>query len=387
VAKRRRKGTGSIRRVKGLYYPAYAVKTIDEAGNAVIVRHRPENPKSFRLKADAEAWLTTTRERFESCKVPAKLTLAMGIETMLDAKSGSVKPNTIERYRGTLKAARPHLERIAIMDCTPTLLAPFFPNLPVADTERPRTYELCRMLFRWLTDTDQLSQNPMRGLKSPKTEVAKPNPFTKDQCLELIRTTAGHRYESLFLVGLTTGMRPGEMFGLQWEDLNLVAGKVSIRRTLEEIRGKTRLKDCAKSASGNRTIALTPLAIEALERHASRSRRTGFVWMSARSTPILRCSFRQRHWVPLLKAASLPYRRMYELRHSAITLMLLEGIPIRLVSDIAGHSSADVTLRIYAHLLPGSQEEFVPRIDGIFREAASDKRKNERNSILEPCLN
>lgn len=380
MAKRRRKGTGSLRRVGGLWYPAYPVRATDEKGDSVVVLVRPENPKSFRLKTDAEAWLLTTRERYEACKVPLRQNLAQGVETIIEAKEGHIANSTIERYRSTLKAARPYLERMPIVDCTPQTMKSFFTRLPIAKSEKPRAYSLCKSLFLWLIETGQMSADPLAGVRKPPSVAERANPFTKEQTMAILKAAVGHRMESFVVVALTTGMRPGEMFGLQWRDVDLANGKIAVRRTLEETAGKVRLKESPKTSASNRTLWLTDYARDVLQAHAARRVREGFVWTThRRGAPWLRATYGAREWAPLLKKADVPYRRPYECRHTAITLMLLEGVPIKVVSHIAGHASADITLKIYTHLLPGNQEAFVPRIESIFSEAAEDRRRNSCN--------
>ncbi len=114
-----------------------------------------------------------------------------------------------------------------------------------------------------------------------------------------------------------------------------------------------------KTNAGKRTIRLSKLAVAALRQHRinTAKRRIGeWVFPNANGTPIGHQNLHNRSWKPLLRNAGLPHSvRFHDLRHSCISLLLAEGVPIKGVSEMAGHADISVTLSVYGHVLPDMQ--------------------------------
>ncbi len=182
------------------------------------------------------------------------------------------------------------------------------------------------------------------------------------------------------------GLRKGEILGLRWADFNPDMGVLRISRQLQRANGKLVLVDL-KTPSARRTLKLPAICVAALKAHkktqieerllaGSRWQDAGLIFMSTIGTPIDGAHlsiFLNR----LLDAAGLPRARFHDLRHSAATLMLAEGISPRVIADILGHSSITTTLTTYAHVLPRLNQDAADRINAIFSDA---KWLNKRSS-------
>jgi integrase len=181
------------------------------------------------------------------------------------------------------------------------------------------------------------------------------------QAVRFLDAAQSDRLYAMYVVGIDSGMRPGELFALHWPEVDLAAGTVSVRRSLEDIDGHLRLKE-PKTPESLRTIPLSPRSVAALAAHRERMRdegrdvETGPVFVSLwghllRGPNVLRRSFR-----PTLQRAGLPIIRMYDMRHTCATLLLAAGVPLRTVSERLGHASPTLTLANYAHVLPTMQQ-------------------------------
>ena len=119
-----------------------------------------------------------------------------------------------------------------------------------------------------------------------------------------------------------------------------------------------------KITTSRRTIKLPKLTVGALREH----RRNGsdFVFSTSKGTAINVCNLRNRVWQPLLIKAGLPtHTHIHTLRHSAITLLLSNCMPVNVVADMAGHGDPAITLSIYGHVLQGMQDVASDTIDEI----------------------
>tara|TARA_R110002124_G_scaffold149220_1_gene315071 strand:+ start:219715 stop:221007 length:1293 start_codon:yes stop_codon:yes gene_type:complete len=169
----------------------------------------------------------------------------------------------------------------------------------------------------------------------------------------------GVYYAFVFL----TGVRPSEMLGLLWEDVDLINGRVHICRTQDDKGG---LKDCPKTEAGVRQIPLNSLLLEMLkEWQESCPRFNGKLYrvFPAQGSAdgkgsggklhtdgrFLLCNFRNRVWYPLFDKLGLPRVSIYAARHMAISFLQAQGVEIGLVAKIAGHSSPQITLQYYTH--------------------------------------
>jgi len=155
------------------------------------------------------------------------------------------------------------------------------------------------------------------------------------------------------------GLRQGELLGLQWEDVNLEAGTLQIRRTLSDGEFTP-----PKTAKSRRSVNLTPTAIEALKRHSKRQAEEmtkvdtqyqdqGLIFASLVGTPLSRRNL-TRSFKALLQRAGLPHTtRCHDLRHTCATLLVGRGFNGKFVQELLGHSTIAITLDTYAHLMPG----------------------------------
>ncbi len=134
-----------------------------------------------------------------------------------------------------------------------------------------------------------------------------------------------------------------------------------------------------KTNAGRRTIRLSQMAIRALQNHA-KERISEWVFSTSKGTPMSTHNIHNRSWKPLLKRAGLPRStRMHDLRHSCITLLLSQGVPVKVVSEMAGHSDVSITLSVYQHLLPDMQSMSAEAIDDTLSEDDQDEATEPHN--------
>ena len=192
--------------------------------------------------------------------------------------------------------------------------------------------------------------------------------FTPEQTRDFLAAAKGHRLEALFALAITTGARQGELFGLTWDRVDFDAGEIEIRRTLQKVDGSFELAE-PKTPRSKRRIALTGVAVEALRRHrvrqAEESLAIGAAWdkkfdlvfTTPIGTPLDKTNVLRRQLHPLLTKAGLPRIRFHDQRHIAGSLALGAGVPLPVVSEMLGHANVAITLRIYAHAVPGAQRD------------------------------
>ena len=175
------------------------------------------------------------------------------------------------------------------------------------------------------------------------------------------------RLEALYVLAIHTGMRQGELLALKWADVDLEAGKVSVRRTLTRESGHYKLGE-PKTKRSRRTIKLTKAATEALRIHLERQleqidqlgdlyQDQGLVFTTDSGAPINPSNIRQRSFGKLLRNANLPKIRFHDLRHTCATLLLSKNVHPKIVQEMLGHANIAITLDTYSHILPGMGDQ------------------------------
>ena len=176
--------------------------------------------------------------------------------------------------------------------------------------------------------------------------------------LRVLQAASPTRYSAILTLIATTGLRKGEALGLLWEDVDLERGTLRVRKTLSRINGELVRTD-PKTAKSRRTIPLRGTAADALRRHrvaqleervraANIWQDTGHVFTTETGRPIDPRNVLRAITTAATKAG-LAGVNVHTLRHSAATHWLENGIHLRAVADLLGHSSTRITGDVYAH--------------------------------------
>lgn len=241
------------------------------------------------------------------------------------------------------------------------------------------------MLRKALNDAegeDILPLNPIRKIASasrPRPAEPDTKSMAPEQVAAFLKATLGDPYQPLYVLALDSGMREGELFALEWTDFDLDAGTVRVQRELSELDGKVEVLNEAKTKASKRVITLTPHTVSVLRASRSQRREDGFdaplVFTAPQGGHLRRPNLAQRFFQPALKKAGLPRFRFHELRHTCATLLLMAGVPVKVVSEWLGHQSVQVTLKVYAHVMPGMQQQAAEKMDALLTKAMEAARK------------
>lgn len=232
---------------------------------------------------------------------------------------------------------------------------------------------------------DVILRNPLIGVPRPVVRRRDICPLNPDQCEILFHECQTHRLGDAIILAAMTGMRKGEIFGLQWEDVNLAESVLALRRNLEEEGGKLRLKE-PKTKQGRRAIILDELATQCL---VSRRKKAIDEGCSVEAGQIVFCSRNRKHmrssnfdravWYPIRERAGIADTvRFHDLRHTQATLMLLAGIHPKIVQERLGHGDISITMNTYSHLLPGLQADAATKMGSMI-----PRKKREQSDAAE----
>jgi integrase len=219
-----------------------------------------------------------------------------------------------------------------------------------------------------------IGRNPCDGVERPQAPRHEITPLNPQQARALLQATSSHRLHALFILAITSGLRQGELFALRWEDVDLDAGILTVRRTVVQL-GEDFIVNEPKTDRGRRRVEIPPIAVDALRDHKARLLKEGFagdgrVFLS-KSGNYLRRNAVRKALLLILKAAGLPEIRFHDLRHTCATLLMLDNTPAKVVQERLGHSNISLTLDIYSHVLPSMQRDAANRLDSLLRDTGT----------------
>jgi len=286
----------------------------------------------------------------------------------------SVSPKTSERYRELVRLhIRPHLGDMRLQALRPTRIEAFYNDLRCGrgpdgkDGRRAlaaRTIgHIHRLLVKILSTAERdglIASNPARRAERPKVERTEIESLSETQIREVLTKLRGRPMFLIAALGLSTGMRRGEMLALRWRDVDLDVAELQVQQSLEETNEGLRFK-APKTRYGRRTISLPSFIVAELRAHkvAQAEQRLALglgkdgddalVLRRPDGSPMLPDSV-SSEWRRAVVSLKLPKVSLHALRHTHASVLIDAGIDVIQVSRRLGHSSPAFTLRVYGHL-------------------------------------
>jgi integrase len=245
-------------------------------------------------------------------------------------------------------------------------------------TPKPATvHRQYRMLKAALGDavrSDRLAVSPCRGIDLPKLTSTRLQPPTPEQVGRILDAAVDPYRVPLALCALG-GLRRGEALALRWSDLDESMSVLYVRQAATFV-GREVSFDRPKSRDGERAVPMPLRLVEVLRaakrEQAERRLAVGAGWVDADliadsgAGAAMHPERLSRYFRLLVRRLRIP-ARLHDLRHAAVTAQLAGGVPLAIVSAVAGHSSTSFTARQYGHLRPEDLHEVAAAMEAAFR--------------------
>jgi len=212
------------------------------------------------------------------------------------------------------------------------------------------THVILKQALRDAVRDKYIRTNPLDDVTPPKQQRREKDVLTPDQVNHLLETVRGDRFEGIYVLGATCGLRIGEILALRFDDLDLERGTIRVERSLHN-------GECSppKTPSSRRTLTLPQRALEALVRLTSASDGDRYLFATSTGNPVDVSNFYKWTWKPALRRAGLPETLTpHQLRHGTASLLLNNNVPVPVVSKYLGHANPGITMKVYAHLIDGT---------------------------------
>jgi integrase len=275
-----------------------------------------------------------------------------------------VRPKTATSYEGIVRLhLRPALGEVRIDKLAPEHVEELMKtklSSGLSPTSVLRILQVLRIALNRAVRTGLLTRNVAQLVDPPRVPRREVGYLTKEQARQLLEQVQGHRLEALITLALSTGLRQGEALGLRWGDVDLELGSVRVVHALQRIPGGGLALVEPKTSRSRRTLILPAVTLRVLREHKKRQaslrflagtrwQESNFVFTSNIGSPLDGNNV-TRDFQAALRLAGLPRIRFHDLRHSAATLLLVQGVPARVVMEILGHSQITMTLNTYSHV-------------------------------------
>jgi integrase len=307
-------------------------------------------------------------------------TVAHYLASWLEVQTHRLDVGTLTRYEQDVRLhIVPALGRLQLARLTPQQVQALY-AAKLAQGLSPRTvghtHVVLKSALKSAVRLGLVQSNVCDRVDPPRAARPQMHPLTATQANAFLEAAAHNRLYALFVLAIQTGMREGELLGLTWENVDLDNGFVHVQSSLQRVPGHKRIKQ-PKTAHSRRRIALTPHAVEAMRTHRMLQREQrlrvgecwrdqGLVFPGRNGGMANKSSVVDHHFKRILQLSGCPNIRFHDLRHTAATLLLLQSVHPKIVSEMLGHASVSITLDLYSHVLPDMQRDAATAMARVF---------------------
>ena len=311
---------------------------------------------------------------------PSKLTLGQWLDTWFEKYTTGIRPGTLTSYDGYINGhIKPRIGDIVLSTLDTDTLQTFFNGKyrngrldgkgGLSEKTLKNMHDMFKRALDQAVDSDRISKNPINGVKLPKGTKPDRRVLDPQEQAHVVESSYSERHGLIIRLALDTGMREGELCGLMWTDIDFTAHTVTVKRTLQRVKSfdastpnKTEIVIGApKTENSKRTIPLSYKMIQELKNAKKVYSEEklllgagyddqGFIFTSPLGGMAHEPRTVQDMFKRVIKRAGIADANFHCLRHTFATRALEAEQPAKVVKDILGHGSVNVTLDTYTHV-------------------------------------
>lgn len=302
---------------------------------------------------------------------------------LFSVKKNEIKPSTFESYEGIYRNYIKNylIADLPINEIKSLKIQEYYNELfkkGISASNIRKTHKLLHSFFKYAENECFIIKNPCNNTSLPKIKKGnalevinlkktKFSYFSEEEIPILLEAFKNTKFYNIIIFALNTGMRQGEILGLQWQDIDFNNEEINVVHSLGRVanielhQNKTysTLLQTPKTENSIRTIPISENLISLLN---SIPRTSNFVF-SINDTYI-DAKYLQKVWKRTLLENNIPYRKFHDLRHTFATLLLSHGANLITVKELLGHSSVKIT-EIYLDALPKNKKDIIEKISLI----------------------
>ena len=399
MAKRRPSGDGMVRKREDGRWEGRIVVGHKKNGTPIFQHAYAHTQKELTEK------LHQNIERYQDVELTedSRMTLGEWLDRWLtDYKENTVRPGTLAGYRSCIENyIKPQLGGKQVSLVTSQDVQKLYRRLKengrvrehprfgsaLSDTTINRLHAIFHQAMEDALHAHIIAKNPTVGATVPKASHAPKRVLTDRELDTFLDTVREDKiWGDFFYVELTTGLRRGEICGLQWNDFDEDTGTLKVCRTLHSQRKGEYTVGETKTNHGMRTIIL-PKSVASILRQRKMDAIGPWIFHNpVRPEDPVNPSSAYTHMKTLLHHAGLPSIRFHDLRHTFATHAIASGVDAKTLSGILGHTNASFTLDTYTHVTPDMQKAASGIVGGFMEDLlGKGLRPWQRNGKAEPA--
>ena len=324
-------------------------------------------------------------------QAPCKMTLGEWLAVWSTDYLGNVKPWTAVKYKSNINIhITPALGAIRLDALTTPMIQRFYNSLcegrdgqkPLAPKTLKNLHGVLHKALQQAVDVGYIRINPTCACKIPHVDKPEINPLDSEEIRQFLEAIKGHRFETLYTVSLFTGMRRGEICGLQWDCVDFDRGTICIKQQLQKVPGtKSDVELTSTKNRKGRTITPANYVMALLKRHRAEQSamrlRMGadwhdgnFVFCNELGEPLSAHTV-YNNYKRIAASIGLSESRMHDLRHSYAVAAIMSGDNIKTVQENLGHATAAFTLDVYGHVTEQMKQDSADRMEQFIKSVSA----------------
>ena len=382
MAKRRANGEGSLRKRKdGRWEGRYTAGTDPDTGKAIVksvlgktqaeVRDKMKKAIAESEKLDIKRsglytvgeWMDLWYEIYAKPRIRESTSVyyKMFIDTHIRPTLGNIKLNQLQTmdiqrlYNRLRESGRIRKE---IKDKQPGLSVSYIRGM----------HNMLKACLNSAVDEQLILRNPAERCRLPKAEKKVMKVLPQEQLGSYLAAADKRGLLPMFFLELSTGLRKGELVPLLWSDVDTINNTISISKQVYRAKGRLEVQP-PKTDNSIRKIALSEETMELLKQEHSKHPDNPYLFPSPVTGGIYHPDSVVKLHQKILKDAGLEHLRFHDLRHTFATLALQNGVDVKTVSSMLGHSSAGFTLATYTHTTNKAQEQAAAKMGSLLKQA------------------
>lgn len=349
--------------------------TIDIGRDPVTNKRKQKTVSGFRTRKEAEkacAEMLTEIERGNFVNTSNKDTYG---EFLLDFIDSHVKLTVARNtYDNQLALAKNHiipvLGHIKLVKLTPLDIQQFYKLMKDKGFSGGHIQNVGNLItksIRTAAEWGMILKDVASVVKKPSAKQENQmKVWTIEESQTFLELSNGSKFHLVYMIAITTGMRKGEILGLQWKNIDFSNKSITVQNNLVYAGNELKLTS-PKTAASKRTITVPDFLIKYLKEYKlKQTPNTLDLVVTGVKNEMLYHNVLDQQFAKDVKSAGLPKIRFHDMRHTHATILLQMGENPKVVMERLGHSNVSVTLNTYSHVLPGMQKNVAEKLNNAF---------------------
>lgn len=329
----------------------------------------------------------------------AKVTFGQALDKWVQLFVEKELEHTTEtNYKRQLNARiRPALGNLQLEKITTLTITQFLhdlknlkrPNEPAGAETKIYIYRMLKSIFTKLGEWYNLDKNPMDKVVRPKNDNSPEiNVYDEKESNAVLRLLEHQSTQFRLFISLafTSGMRKGELIGLEWKHIKMDQALVEIRQSIPAYKDGLPVIKAPKTKKSVRTVSIPPSMVEELREYQKewfklRTKNIDVWWQAEREflfcdnagMPV-RPSTTGDRWRKFTKRNKIRHIRLQDIRHTSVTILINRGIHAKIISERVGHSNINTTMNVYGHVIRAADAAAASIFEDVFTPPPPPKK-------------